>query len=75
MPEFGSWMIEAVPGKPYGSYNDPEQLLSCARKLKSRRTLLDKFITESGYANSKIISIPAAPILGTAKDIAISRNP
>jgi hypothetical protein len=24
MPEFGNWMIEAVPSKPYGTYADPE---------------------------------------------------
>jgi len=29
MPEFGRWMIEAVPSTPYNSYADPQQLLSC----------------------------------------------
>jgi len=24
MPEFGNWMIEAVPYKPYNTYADPE---------------------------------------------------
>jgi hypothetical protein len=24
LPEFGNWMIEAVPNQPYGSYIDPE---------------------------------------------------
>jgi hypothetical protein len=36
LPEFGNWMIEAVPSKPYGNYSDPEQLLSCESKLKIR---------------------------------------
>lgn len=27
MPEFGNWMIEAVPTDPYGAYSDPDQLL------------------------------------------------
>jgi hypothetical protein len=30
LPEYGNWMIEAVPIKPYGSYSDPNQLLCCA---------------------------------------------
>ena len=29
LPEFGNWMIEAVPTDPYDSYLDPAQLLSC----------------------------------------------
>ena len=29
MPEFGGWMVEAVPSKPYTSIIDAEQLLSC----------------------------------------------
>jgi hypothetical protein len=33
MPEFGGWMVEAVPTKPYFSISDPEILLSCADKL------------------------------------------
>ena len=36
LPEYGNWMIEAVPAKPYGNYSDPEQLLCCAQKLKAR---------------------------------------
>ena len=24
MPEFGNWMIEAVPTDPYGAYSDPD---------------------------------------------------
>ena len=23
MPEFGNWMLEAVPSEPYGTYADP----------------------------------------------------
>ena len=33
MPEFGSWMVEAVPSNPYNSILDPEVLLSCQDKL------------------------------------------
>ena len=29
MPEFGGWMIEAVPTKPYNSLIDAKSLLSC----------------------------------------------
>jgi len=33
MPEFGGWMVEAVPKKPYLSIIDAEVLLSCETKL------------------------------------------
>ena len=28
-PEFGNWMVEAVPSHPYGAYEDLEDLLTC----------------------------------------------
>jgi hypothetical protein len=43
MPEFGGWMIEAVPSKPYDSIIDAAELLSCEAKLHSRREVLDEF--------------------------------
>ena len=33
LPEFGNWMIEAVPRDPYGTYLDPDQLLACKHKI------------------------------------------
>ena len=36
LPEFGNWMIEAVPIEPYGSYNNPDQLLVCSDKIAGR---------------------------------------
>ncbi len=36
LPEFGNWMIEAVPTDPYGTYLDPDQLLSCTVKIANR---------------------------------------
>ena len=36
LPEFGNWMIEAVPTDPYGAYSDPGQLLSCREKITGR---------------------------------------
>jgi hypothetical protein len=36
---------------------------------------LNKYIEESGFNNTKIVSMPAAPILGTAKDVPMSRDP
>jgi hypothetical protein len=33
MPEFGGWMVEAVPKEPYRSIIDAEELLSCEAKL------------------------------------------
>lgn len=35
-PEFGNWMVEAVPSKPYGAYEDLRDLLTCNEKLKKR---------------------------------------
>lgn len=43
MPEFGGWMIEAVPSKPYNSIIDASELLSCEEKLHHRREVLDEF--------------------------------
>ena len=43
MPEFGGWMIEAVPSKPYDSIIDAAELLSCEEKLYKRREVLDEF--------------------------------
>ena len=36
LPEYGNWMIEAVPTVPYGAYGDPTQLLSCKEKISYR---------------------------------------
>lgn len=36
LPEFGNWMIEAVPAEPYGTYSDPEQLLSSYKAITQR---------------------------------------
>lgn len=36
MPEFGDWMIEAVPSAPYNAYSRPEELLSCLDKISLR---------------------------------------
>jgi hypothetical protein len=48
MPEFGSWMVEAVPTKPYNSLIDPNELLSVEEKLHHRRDTLDTFFGEYG---------------------------
>ena len=36
LPEFGNWMIEAVPTDPYGAYSNPDQLLACRQKISNR---------------------------------------
>ena len=43
MPEFGGWMVEAVPKDPYKSIIDAEELLSCETKLSNRRIVLEEF--------------------------------
>jgi hypothetical protein len=35
-PEFGNWMVEAVPSKPYGAYEDLDDLLTCFERIKKR---------------------------------------
>jgi hypothetical protein len=35
-PEFGNWMVEAVPTDPYNSIEDLNELLSCYQKLSQR---------------------------------------
>ena len=41
MPEFGGWMVEAVPMEPYMSIIDADVLLSCEQKLIYRRSMLE----------------------------------
>ena len=36
LPEFGNWMIEAVPAEPYGTYSNPDHLLACKEKIENR---------------------------------------
>ena len=48
MPEFGGWMVEAVPMNPYNSLLDAAELLSCEDKLHKRRAVLDEFFKEYG---------------------------
>jgi len=40
MPEFGQWMLEAIPANPYKAVNKPCELLSCYIKMKVRREQL-----------------------------------
>ena len=68
MPEFGGWMIEAVPSKPYMSQIDAAELLSCEQKLHARRSVLDEFCADHGM---QIVSLPNAPSLGTKDHIII----
>jgi len=32
-PEFGNWMVEAVPAGPYSTMENAKELLSCYQKL------------------------------------------
>ena len=68
MPEFGGWMIEAVPTKPYGSLIDAAELLSCDEKLHTRRETLDAFLQER---NVDIASLANVGSLGTHNHIDI----
>ena len=33
-PEFGNWMVEAVPTHPYGTYEDLADMLTCFEKIR-----------------------------------------
>jgi hypothetical protein len=35
-PEFGNWMVEAVPSKPFNAPEDIENLLSCYDNISKR---------------------------------------
>ena len=35
-PEFGNWMVEAVPTKPYGATEDIDDMLTCYPKIQRR---------------------------------------
>jgi hypothetical protein len=62
MPEFGGWMIEAVPLTPYPTLLDAEVLLSCEYKMRSRRQALQNFLQPY---NIYIGSITNCMYLGT----------
>ena len=62
MPEFGSWMVEAVPSKPYNSLIEAADIFSCKEKLHDRHDTLDKF--SSGY-NFAIASLANIMRVGT----------
>lgn len=66
MPEFGSWMVEAVPKGPYDSTLDPEVLLSCQDKLHERRHILTDFFRSKGL---QLISTTNVCMLGTEDHI------
>lgn len=72
MPEFGSWMLEAVPSSPYGAYSDPEHLLSCFDKICNRRASLQKLVEKDRSVS--LISMASSPILGTENCVS-SNNP
>jgi len=62
MPEFGGWMVEAVPKEPYQSISHAEDLLSCVDKLSKRREILRDYFKKF---NIMLVSMPNAPSLGT----------
>ena len=69
MPEFGGWMVEAVPRSPYNSLVDPVELLSCGDKLHKRRHVLTDFFRSRGL---QLVSATNAAMLGTEDHIFIS---
>ena len=68
-PEFGSWMIEAVPDKPYKLYDANASFDALSSLMKRRKIINDKSF-RSGVG---ITSFASFPNLGT-KDSFISLN-
>lgn len=66
MPEFGGWMVEAVPRAPYNSIIQANDLLSCDAKLHSRRAALDEYFKGHGL---QIVSLTNVPSLGTPNHV------
>ncbi len=66
MPEFGGWMIEAVPQKPYNSLIDAAELLSCEEKQHFRRYALQKFCKKYGLVITSLANVPS---MGTPNHI------
>lgn len=58
LPEFGGWMVEAVPKAPYTSTIDADELLSCEAKLLERRKALEEFFAKYDIS---IMSLSQAP--------------
>lgn len=68
MPEYGGWMIEAVPTDPYMSLIDSEVILSCENKLVTRRKTLQEFLRPF---NIYIVSLTNCMHIGTKNGIYI----
>lgn len=51
MPEFGQWMLEAIPANPYGACSKPCELLSCYVKMTARRSELEKMMIKHAQIN------------------------
>ena len=71
MPEFGGWMVEAVPTNPYNSLLDPSELLSCQDKLHRRRHVLTDFFRANGL---QLVSTTNVCMLGTKDHINLGQD-
>ncbi len=67
-PEFGNWMVEAVPADPYDAPQDINSTLSIYGKMKERREVLSDFFQMD---NIKILSLASPPMLGTPNHILV----
>lgn len=60
-------MVEAVPSRPYGAYEDINDLLKCYNKMKKRRQILNDFFKKKH--NLTLTSFATPLILGTKDHI------
>jgi glutamate--cysteine ligase catalytic subunit len=65
-PEFGQWMVEAVPGTPYDSIENPQVVLSVKSKLANRRRILNPYFKQNELY---MVSLASPPLLGTLNHI------
>jgi len=70
-PEFGAWMLEATPSRPYGGFTD--DLLKVEPNMRVRRYRAIKALQEM-LPGASLVSTVAWPLLGT-KDFWTPRKP
>jgi len=67
-PEYGRWMIEAVPGSPYDA-DDLNQLLDVEKNMLLRRQHIEAKLAELGHVNTFVFSVTHFPMLGCINSI------
>ncbi len=64
-PEYGAWMIEAIPGAPFDGLT-PRNILNLDSFFRQRRELISRFLSAS-YGDVGISNISSFPLLGVGQ--------